>query len=440
MAEPRRLTTLAAAALDRIATMPPGPAAVALSGGADSAACAWVLGRAGRDVRALHVHHGLPDSDRMATAAVAVADRLGLDLEVLEVRPPQGPSFEGRARQARYRALLDAVEPDELLATGHTLDDQAETVLMNLMRGSGLDGLAGIPVIRLPVVRPVIDLARGETRELATLARLPWRDDPANQDPAHLRNRIRRDVLPVLHRTFNPGIGAALARTAGTAAAEVAELDRLAARVPAAVAGGEVRMPVGALLAVSPPVAARAVRRALARIGLEHPPTTAQLDRILDVVEFGGEAPVSHGLVARRRGPSLVVGEPAEAVLPEAVEVEPPASVDWGKFTLVFTVGERPAVLPLSARRMVHPMGSGTGVVVVRRSRAGDRIGGKRVSDAIAEAAVPAPDRPGWPVVEVDGAVVWVPGVRRAGSPRRDGDRYLCGVATEDTRWERSAP
>src|SRR5690606_17929177 len=147
-----------------------------------------------------------------------------------------------------------------------------------------------------------------------------WRDDPANDDPAHLRNRIRREVLPALHRSFNPGIGPALARTAATAAAEAGELDRLADRVPVTVSGGEARLPAGALLAVSRPVAARAVRRALAGIGLEHPPSTAQLDRVFQVVESGGEAPLSHGFVARRHGALLVVGAPGDFVPAEVVE------------------------------------------------------------------------------------------------------------------------
>ena len=119
---------------------------IALSGGPDSAAVAALAREAGICTRAVHVDHGLPASPAMRAAAIAVAEKLGIQLEVVEVRP--AGTSETELRAARYEALLEHVGPNETIVTGHTSDDQAETVLMNLFRGAGPRGLAGIPARR----------------------------------------------------------------------------------------------------------------------------------------------------------------------------------------------------------------------------------------------------------------------------------------------------
>ena len=130
---------------------------MALSGGADSAALAFLVLRSSPESRAVHVNHSLPYSGRLEAAAREVASMLGIPLQVATVSVPEGSSPEGRARAVRYRALTDSADHGEVILTAHTLDDQAETVLFNILRGTGSRGLSGIPVWRPPNInRPLV--------------------------------------------------------------------------------------------------------------------------------------------------------------------------------------------------------------------------------------------------------------------------------------------
>ncbi|MGH8873653.1 MAG: tRNA lysidine(34) synthetase TilS, partial [Acidimicrobiia bacterium] len=305
-----------------------GSAAVALSGGADSSVCAWASGRSGRPVRALHVHHGLPASDTLAAAAEAVASRLGLSITVLRVAVPDGSSFEARARDLRYAAMEAAMDDEEWLLTGHTADDQAETVLINLLRGAGIDGLAGIPARRGRVARPLLGVTRAETRELATLLELPWLDDPANLDPHPLRNRVRRDLLPALEAGYRPGLSAALARMAGRAGAEAAHLQEQADRLTLDLCPAGARLAAAELVTFPGVVAARAIRAALRAVRPPYAGTAEEVALVQGVaVGETSHARLPGGLVARRRGPWVeltaatepaVPGEPVTWALPGA--------------------------------------------------------------------------------------------------------------------------
>lgn len=199
---------------------------VALSGGADSlalaAATAVEAPKRGIRAVAVTVDHGLqPGSADAAAAASAQAERLGLDARVVRVEVGGTGGPEAAAREARYRALADAAAQTGAIAVlvGHTLDDQAETVLLGLARGSGgasLQGMAPdaelVPGIRL--LRPLLEVRRKSTRGACAAEDLaPW-DDPHNADPAYARVRVRERVLPVLEAELGPGIADALARTA----------------------------------------------------------------------------------------------------------------------------------------------------------------------------------------------------------------------------------
>ncbi|MDQ1710659.1 MAG: tRNA(Ile)-lysidine synthase [Frankiaceae bacterium] len=212
-----------------LATTPPGSLTVAaVSGGADSlallAALAWEAPRNDRRAAAVTVDHGLHrGSATQAAAVVAQAAALGLDCEVLTVAP-DGRN-EADARRARY-AALDAVDAGAVLL-GHTRDDQAESVLLGLARGSGARSLSGMPATRGRYARPFLDLTRVTTeRACAALGLVPWAD-PANDDPRFARNRVRHRVLPVLEAELGPGVAAALARTAGLLRADADLLDAL---------------------------------------------------------------------------------------------------------------------------------------------------------------------------------------------------------------------
>ena len=198
---------------------------VGLSGGADSlaltAAVAFEAPRLGLRAASVTVDHGLQGgSDAEAARAAALATSLGLDARVVRVEVGTDGGPEAAARDARYAALHTTAE--ELAAAavlvGHTLDDQAETVLLGLARGSGAASLQGMaPVSDLdgvPLLRPLLGLRRETTRAACTAEGLePWLD-PHNADPRYARVRARERVLPVLEAELGPGVAEALARTA----------------------------------------------------------------------------------------------------------------------------------------------------------------------------------------------------------------------------------
>lgn len=198
----------------------PAPWVVACSGGADSLALAWaaahVAKRRGTPVRGLVVDHGLqPGSDAVARSVVEALSGFGLlaDVETVTVRE-DGAGPEASAREARYAALAATLVAGERVLLGHTLDDQAETVLLGLARGSGVRSLAGMPASRDVFVRPLLGLGREVTvAACEELGLSPW-VDPHNADHRFARVRVREVVLPVLERELGPGIREALARTA----------------------------------------------------------------------------------------------------------------------------------------------------------------------------------------------------------------------------------
>lgn len=211
---------------------------VACSGGPDSLALAAVaahFAHTGRcRVGAVVVDHGLQaGSARTAAAAAGAARELGLDpVEVRRVaveREGMGP--EAAARTARYAALDDAAARLGAAAVllGHTLDDQAEQVLLGLARGSGTRSLAGMPARRGLYVRPFLELRRSDTEAICDFYGLdPWHD-PTNLDPAYARSRVRVDVLPFLEEQLGPGIAQALSRTARILGQDADHLERLSA-------------------------------------------------------------------------------------------------------------------------------------------------------------------------------------------------------------------
>lgn len=273
MAATRRLTELVDSALDRM-RLPSGPVTVALSGGADSAALAHLVSETVADVSLVHIHHGFEASDMLATAAERLAAKLGLALQTVPVEVPSGPSPEGRARDARY-AVLERVDVPVL--TGHTRDDAVETMLINLIRGTGIDGLGGIPYHRPPnVYRPMLAITRSETREIADLARLEFRDDPMNDDLDLTRNHIRKLILPRM-RELNPKVDEAMARTAAGLRHDAEFLDGLAD-------GHQAGALAVSVVATLPKVAAnRVVRRWLEAHGVEV--SADLLDRVWSVVQ-----------------------------------------------------------------------------------------------------------------------------------------------------------
>jgi tRNA(Ile)-lysidine synthase len=276
----------------------------AVSGGADSMALLALAVEAGCVVTAVHVDHGLrPESGTEAQVVAAAAGRLGAGFRAVRVDVEQGPDLEARARLARYGVLPPGV------LTGHTADDQAETVLLNLIRGAGLPGLAGMVAGASPrpgsrwVRRPLLGLRRAETVALCHALHLDPVADPSNDDPRFLRNRVRREVLPLLAEVGQRDPVPILCRQAGVMADDAALLDQLA---------GEIDPTDARALAAAPvPLARRAVRAWLrAESDAEaHPPSAGEVARVLAVAR--GEAvacEVAGGRRVARRGGRLRLG------------------------------------------------------------------------------------------------------------------------------------
>ena len=276
---------------------------VACSGGPDSTALASALAfeapRAGLRAGGVTVDHGLQTGSADRALEVAATLR-GLDLDPVEVLTVSvgdvsragGP--EAVARAARYGALDEAAGRLGAAAVllGHTLDDQAETVLLGLARGSGARSLAGMAAVRGIYRRPLLGLGRATVR--AATEALPTWDDPHNGDPAYARARVRHDVLPVLESAVGPGVAEALARTASALRADADALDAFASTAydEASRAGGGLDAAV--LETLLPAVRTRVLRRAALAAGC--PPTdlsaghVAELDRL--VTDWHGQGPL----------------------------------------------------------------------------------------------------------------------------------------------------
>jgi tRNA(Ile)-lysidine synthase len=215
-----------------------GTVLVACSGGADSlalaAATAFEAPRAGLRAGLITVDHGLlPGSAAQAARVAAIGYELGLDpVEVVVVTVGAGGGPEAAARTARYAALdatAEALQARILL--GHTLDDQAETVLLGLGRGSGPRSIAGMRAVDGRRLRPLLGLRRGDTEAAcAALGLEPW-SDPQNADPSFQRVRLRREVLPLLEDVLQGGVAQSLARTAALVREDLDALDAMAARL-----------------------------------------------------------------------------------------------------------------------------------------------------------------------------------------------------------------
>ena len=247
---------------------------VGLSGGADSlalaAATAFEAARAQVTAGAVIIDHGLQGgSADVASAAAGQATALGLDpvivrrVVVSDATGGEGP--EGAARTARYAAfdqVLDETAATSLLL-GHTLDDQAETVLLGLARGSGATSLQGMAAASGRYLRPMLGIRREQTRQFCTDSGLtPW-DDPQNADPRYARVRVRQSVLPVMEAELGPGVAEALARTAAQLREDSAALDEMVLEFIEEIcepAEAGIAVSVGALEANPPALRQRIIR------------------------------------------------------------------------------------------------------------------------------------------------------------------------------------
>jgi tRNA(Ile)-lysidine synthase len=290
--------------------------ACAVSGGPDSLALLVLATAAGCDVTAVHVDHGLrPGSDTEADVVAAAAAKVGARFEARRVQVEPGPNQEARARAARFAVLPPAV------ATGHTMDDQAETILVNLLRGAGSDGLAGMEPGRR---HPLLGLRRSETHALCDALGLDPVRDPTNTDPAFVRNRVRHELLPLCAHIAGRDPVPLLARQAGVLRDEGALMDALAAEAIADPADAK------AVAAASRPLARRALRRWLRTD--DHPPSLAEVDRVLAVAQ--GEAvgtELSGGRRVRRTAGRLRVEAGGSGNVTPVTDGDPTVVPTWAE-------------------------------------------------------------------------------------------------------------
>ena len=410
---------------------------IAVSGGADSVALLDVL----RDLRpalglalaCAHVHHGLrAEADADADFVQRLCEKLEVPFHLERVAVRREPPWEGleaEARRARYAALeARAVALGaRRIATGHTADDQAETVLMRLLEGAGPRGLAGIALARGVFIRPLLETRREEILAHLASRGLGWVEDATNRDPRFLRNRMRHDVLPFLGHVFGPGVVESLCRSATLSRGLVADLERQArselGRVATRGASGVV-FPVAELLGRPDEVAVQMLLLAAAELG-ETRPRRAAAQRALRRVLLA-QAPrrsVRMGrLCLERSGRWLRVGP---ALLPAlaARRFTVPGSLDLGELGLRLDARrfERSPdyALPREARRVAFDADHLPTALDVRSRRSGDRFapfggpGERRLKSFLIDARIPRWERPRIPLLEAAGDIIWVAGVRR---------------------------
>jgi tRNA(Ile)-lysidine synthase len=432
-------------------------AVVAISGGRDSTALAYLVAEARPDLALTlgHVRHGLRDDGEDLDVVTRHASWLGVPLVVREVEVvPRGRGLEDAAREARHEALA-AIATEvgaRWVLLGHHADDQAETVLLRVARGTGPAGLGAMAPVRDRTVRPLLRLRRADLRRFVEGEGLPAVEDPTNTDPAVRRNIVRHELLPGLGRV-GPDPVAALARLADLARDDAAALDAWADDVLERArrrVGDVLVVPDGVLAEVPVAVARRVVRRLVETVtraadgDAADPPSAATVTRVLELAT-GRTAHLPRGVHASAGGGWRAVfpaGDPATDAVPLAVPGEtrwraagirfvvstpdsgPPATATAGQIAFELPEAWSPpparhdpgAVPPGGHRERLHlVLPSGHPPLRVRVRRPGDRIttavGTRRLQDVYVDAGLPRPVRDRWPVLVVDDRPVWVPGL-----------------------------
>lgn len=295
---------------------------VCVSGGPDSVCLLYALWHLRRlfklRLEVFHFdHHLRPDSGRDAEYVRRLASRLRLPfhLETATDGPGKGESVEAWATKARLGAAnrIRRAIGSTVMAEGHTLDDQAETVLLNLIRGTGLEGMSGIwPGSRRETawVQPMLDVERAEVEAFCRALHLRPRLDPTNRDPRYLRNAIRLTVIPAIERATGREVKRPIARSADLLRADRMELDAQVVRTMKQVVSGppnDLRFDAAALRSLPMPIASRVVRLALYRIMEREDVAPWTRDAVEAVVDLASGRPgrrrdLPHGLKARRTG------------------------------------------------------------------------------------------------------------------------------------------
>ncbi len=412
--------------------------AVAVSGGSDSVGLLRALTDAAPEIGLVltvaHVHHGIrgPEADEDARFVEALAGKLGLPFHLHRADTPRRAqenreTLEEAARTLRYAWFRDLMAQGkaDAVATAHTLDDQAETVLHRLLRGAWTEGLGGIhPVVACPpgvILRPFLETRRTDIQEWLRGMGQAWREDTTNTNPAHTRNRIRHELLPRLDK-FNPRITEQLAHMATIARDEESwwegELKRVLPSLVLpgrAVRGGgrsvsthpgegSVGMEVERLRGLAPAMRRRVLRAAAEQLGCAL--NFEQTERLMAMCE--PEAAKKQELTAELRAERTarelrLVREPAKAphAVSESVEISIPGEAEG------FGVRLRINVMQSSSPNQI-------GSALLRAPKPGDRVlmrytrTAKPLKEVFERINVSAQARTTWPVLEWQGRIVWM--------------------------------
>ncbi len=391
------MSPLAATIDAALASTPPQrPLWIALSGGLDSSLLLTLAARAvhrvPRPLYALHVNHALqPAGDDFERHCRALCSRLGVALFVERVAVERaGKGLEAAAREARYAAFARRVAPGETLWLAQHGDDQAESVLLAALRGSGIRGLAAMPARRnwqgRQLVRPLLGISRARLAEAAAELGVRWCDDPSNADNTFDRNFLRREVLPLIGERW-PSAAASLAGVAERASQADALLDELAALDLARAGGVPARLELDALRQFSPARQRLLIRYACQRLGLPTPPA-ACLDTLLAQFEARDDARVHvswPGGEARRWRGHCYLQAPT-APVPNGWRSE------WDGYTPLMTPVGRVEILLAPAGSAPQPL-----VLTLRQGGESLRVAGRGRRDVkrlLQEAGVPPWQRP----------------------------------------------
>ncbi len=430
---------------------PGGRVLVALSGGPDSVALLHLLLalQSAGDLRVAgvaHFNHQLrgDDADRDEYFCRELAASLAVPIEVgagnvRQAARATGRSIEDAARTLRYaflEAAADRLNAD-VIAVGHSLDDQAETFLLRLIRGAGPRGLGSIYPRAGRVIRPLIEIPRAHLRRYAEDHRLRWREDATNRDLSIPRNRVRHELLPYLEREFSPGIAEVLARDAAIAREDEDRLQReaidFASSIVLTTTGGTIEVAADALCALHPALQARVARHALS-MGAGSGPADPfigfdQVQRLLNLAKDERERDsVSFpGRQVERRGNRIIIGPALSRRLGQPNSFRVPLSIPGE--VLLYREGWAVSAERAETAGSAAAPGSGRSAAVavaadplslplsVRSRRPGDRFrplgqaGRKKLQDFLVDRKIPREIRDSLPlVVDGDDRIVWVVG------------------------------
>ena len=439
-----------------------GRVVAAVSGGGDSVALLRLLGElaaTGEVVLAgvVHVNHQLraaADRDEAFCASLAAAAGVPFDVarvDVAAVARAARCSVEVAARDARY-GVFEEVRTRRLaecVAVAHTRDDQAETVLLRLLRGAGTRGLRGALPRRGAVVRPLLTCGRAELRDYLRAAGATWVDDETNADTAILRNRIRHDLLPRLERDYRPSVARVLARTATLAGDDDAYLARIADTAAADLTSkeeGGLALDGRGMLALPPAIRRRVARLLLERAGARRAVRFADVERLLTLCRGRSAARGEVAGVALERFAAdrvLIIkgAAPRPHIPPRTLEVPgeveiPEAGPGWR----VCAEGpiERTSAPPPARLCVLLDAAAALAPFAVRGRVPGDRLrplglgGTKTLQDLFVDRKVPRAERDRTPVVvDAAGRIVWVVGLalaEAAAAPEGGGDVVVLSV------------